>query len=79
MTTPASAAPGMHLCALAPPCEQQIPLKLLMCRPHWALVPPTLQKAVYRCYRTRIQQPEAFRTAVRLAIAAALRALDDAP
>lgn len=39
-----------HSCA-ATGCRAQIPLKLLMCRPHWAQVPRALKRAVWDSYR----------------------------
>ena len=39
-------------------CGQRIPPTLLMCRRHWAMVPPDLGDAVYREYRRGKQRGE---------------------
>ncbi|HLO87207.1 MAG TPA: hypothetical protein VK203_19675 [Nostocaceae cyanobacterium] len=39
-----------HLCHV-PGCNVEVPPKLLMCKPHWNLVPPLLKAEVCRCYR----------------------------
>lgn len=32
-------------------CETEVEPKLLMCRPHWKMVPKFLQKEIWRWYR----------------------------
>jgi excisionase family DNA binding protein len=39
-----------HVCHAAG-CATRVPPRLLMCRPHWAVVPPALQAAVRAAYR----------------------------
>lgn len=36
-----------HKCA-ADGCKKEISIALLMCRPHWRLVPLRVQRAIYR-------------------------------
>jgi|HubBroStandDraft_3_1064219.scaffolds.fasta_scaffold00339_14 hypothetical protein len=38
-----------HICP-ARRCGVELPDHLLMCRPHWGLVPPVYQRAVYAAY-----------------------------
>lgn len=40
----------MHLCH-AVQCDRQVPPALLMCKPHWRMVPKDLQLRVWRTYR----------------------------
>lgn len=42
--------PDLHTCAAAG-CARQIPLHLLMCAPHWRMVPKPIQAEVYRTWR----------------------------
>lgn len=39
-----------HLCH-ATGCTVEVPPKLLMCPRHWRMVPPDIQRAVWRHYR----------------------------
>lgn len=39
-----------HTCH-AVKCKVQVPPRMLMCLKHWRMVPPALQKAVWREYR----------------------------
>jgi hypothetical protein len=39
----------MHDCP-GPRCTRRVPDRLLMCGPHWRLVPADLQRAVYAAY-----------------------------
>ena len=32
-------------------CDKRVPPRMLMCRAHWRLVPPVMQRAVYDSYR----------------------------
>jgi len=41
---------GMHYCQ-AKSCTLEIPRVVLMCRPHWAMVPNPLKNAVNRTWR----------------------------
>ncbi|MGA0610534.1 hypothetical protein [Caldimonas sp. KR1-144] len=43
-----------HACAV---CEQQIPQQMLMCGPHWRLVPPQQQLTVYRLWNQLHRAP----------------------
>ena len=38
-----------HVCA-ADGCKKEISVALLMCRPHWKLVPKRIQSAIWRTY-----------------------------
>jgi hypothetical protein len=40
----------VHLCH-AIGCNVPVPPKMLMCKPHWYMVPPELRAAVWREYR----------------------------
>jgi hypothetical protein len=46
---PPLAAPGHRCHAIG--CEKEIDPKLLMCFPHWKLVPKFLQKQIWKWYR----------------------------
>lgn len=39
-----------HLCH-ARGCKKPVPPAMLMCRPHWFMVPPELRKKVWKHYR----------------------------
>ncbi len=39
-----------HVCHAAG-CTARVPPRMLMCRPHWAMVPVELQQAVQAAYR----------------------------
>lgn len=39
-----------HACRAAG-CATRVPPRMLMCRPHWAMVPPALKRAVLAAYR----------------------------
>lgn len=41
---------GAHTCH-AEGCDKKIPPALLMCKPHWALVPKVLQTRIWRHFR----------------------------
>ena len=45
-----TAAGPKHDCA-AEGCTRRVPLKLLMCRPHWGALPAELRRAVWATYR----------------------------
>ena len=32
-------------------CATQVPPKMFMCRPHWAMVPKAMQEAIWAAYR----------------------------
>ena len=62
----------MHTCH-AKGCPIVVPPRLLMCAPHWGLVPPTLQRRVLVTYRQGQEidkkPSEAWRKAAQAAIA----------
>lgn len=62
-----------HLCHI-PGCTTAVAPRLLMCAPHWRMVPRPLQAAVWASYRTGQEvdkQPsEAWHKAAEAAIAA---------
>jgi len=64
----------MHECR-ATGCDRRISLKLLMCKVHWAKVPPLLQREVYRTWARGdgVGSPE-YAAAVQLAVAAVAEA-----
>lgn len=39
----------MHRCA-APGCKKQVPLKMLMCKPHWFMLPKPLRDTIWAEY-----------------------------
>lgn len=55
-----------------PECQEQIPIKLLMCPAHWAQVPEDLQNAVHRTplQWSRGASPRAYMEAIEKAAAA---------
>lgn len=67
----------LHRCA-APHCQRSISTQLLMCPPHWRMVPNAIQMRVYATWRARqagkagaIELHEAAKTA-------AIESLEDA-
>lgn len=70
----------VHKCA-AEGCDFQTPRHLLMCNPHWKLVPAPLQRQVwakFRNLRQGIEAVKAYRLAVDLAVKA-VKLKEDAP
>lgn len=63
---------GGHPCA-AGPCTLRIAASKLMCSPHWAMVPPDVQKAVYATWARGIGAGSAGH---RKAVKAAINAVD---
>lgn len=63
-----------HPCALAPDCDQQVPVGTLMCSPDWDLVPPELKQEIHRTYQARQDNWGAYQRAVDAATAAARQA-----
>jgi hypothetical protein len=58
--------PNTHECA-ADGCTILIPLHLLMCRRDWYLVPRHIQREVYRAYKRRPMDWDAYSAATRAA------------
>lgn len=60
-----------HTCA-ATNCTRQVPTHLLMCNPHWQLVPDVLKRRVWAAYRTMktVDGVKRYRIAVDLAVKA---------
>jgi hypothetical protein len=75
-----SSTTQLHACA-APGCTRKIGHTFLMCRPHWNLVPKSLQLSVYRTWHA-FQNPThrnfllARRDAYNKAVQAAIESLD---
>lgn len=44
-----------HLCHLRPDCKVPVPRSMVMCKPHWAMVPFPLKRAIWTTYKTRMQ------------------------
>lgn len=66
-----------HLCH-AIGCERVVPPRMLMCAPHWRMVPLGMQRAVWRTYRPgqeRMKDPSsAYLDAAMAAVNAVARA-----
>lgn len=57
--------PATHRC-YAPGCDQQVGMRLLMCKPHWYAVPKPLRDAIWDTYNQgRGVRSEAYRQNVR--------------
>lgn len=41
----------VHPCALAPECRVTVRLDILMCGPHWRMVPKTIRRDTYGAYQ----------------------------
>jgi len=69
----------LHTCP-AKDCVARIPLKLVMCRAHWHMVPKSLQDAVWAAYHARNRKIEKRGTLAKLREAqlAAVRAVNEA-
>lgn len=67
-----SVAPRRHRCH-ARGCEVEVPPRLLLCRRHWRMAPPSLQRALWREYRLG---QEITKTPTRSCVEAALAAGD---
>lgn len=46
----------MHACSVGP-CDEACPDKNIMCRPHWKMVPPDLQRDVWRAFHAYEAHP----------------------
>jgi hypothetical protein len=55
-----------------------VPPRLLMCSPHWRMVPPTVQRAVLRNYRPGQERDKRPTPAYLAAAALAVRCVADA-
>jgi hypothetical protein len=69
---------GRHRCPI-PGCKTWVASALIMCRPHWQLVPSPLQNAAYQAWAQRQQNPRDLtaiaehRRAIELAVQAAAK------
>jgi hypothetical protein len=66
-----------HYCH-ARDCRAEVPPRLFMCRDHWRMVPPTVQRAVLRAYRPGQEQDKRPSPAYLAAAALAVRCVADA-
>ncbi|RCG27212.1 hypothetical protein DQ384_26190 [Sphaerisporangium album] len=57
---------GTHRCA-AIDCLTKIPLRHLMCKGHWNLVPTKIRKQLYRAERTQPRNWNSFAASLRRA------------
>jgi hypothetical protein len=74
--------PRTAKCAV-PGCDVVVPPQMLMCGPHWALVPVKLQRVVNRTWQTLLRTPDEavmreYKTARREALAAVVKAQEAA-
>ncbi|HEX4135885.1 MAG TPA: hypothetical protein VHY84_14820 [Bryobacteraceae bacterium] len=67
-----------HTCN-AESCRRLILVKFLMCYEHWAMVPPSLQKDVWRTWHEGLRRNQIHPTLeYAIAVAAAVRAVTEA-